>query len=109
MDRSPPIANDGGYSGVDVRRRLWNSPSCAPSGQDYSNCVTTTHATWMLYQGAFSPGFSGATYNSALAGARLLGYELYVTNAIFTAPSPRPDECSSTGTAGSSREPSLPA
>ena len=62
---------------------IWdtNQPSCVPAGQDFSTCVKLTHASWMINQGVFSPGFTGAQEALALAGARQLGYELYVTNA----------------------------
>jgi hypothetical protein len=62
---------------------IWdtNQPSCVPAGQDFTDCVNLTHASWMLNQGVFSPGFTGAQETLALAGARQLGYEIYVTNA----------------------------
>jgi hypothetical protein len=62
---------------------IWdtNQPSCVPVGQGFNTCVTLTHASWMINQGVFSPGFTGAQEALALAGARRLGYELYVTNA----------------------------
>jgi hypothetical protein len=62
---------------------IWdtNQPSCVPAGQDFNTCVKLTHASWMINQGVFSPGFTGAQESLALAGARQLGYELYVTNA----------------------------
>jgi hypothetical protein len=62
---------------------IWdtNQPSCVPAGQDFTDCVNLTHASWMLNQAVFSPGFTGAQQTLALAGARQLGYELYVTNA----------------------------
>jgi hypothetical protein len=62
---------------------IWdtNQPSCVPTGQDFNTCVKLTHASWMINQGVFSPGFTGAQESLALAGARQLGYELYVTNA----------------------------
>jgi len=52
-----------------------------PAGQDFTTCVMLTHASWMINQGVFSPGFTGAQQALALAGARRLGYELYVANA----------------------------
>ena len=62
---------------------IWDTsqPACVPAGQDFSTCVTLTHASWMINQAVFSPGFTGAQQTLALAGARQLGYELYVTNA----------------------------
>jgi len=62
---------------------IWDitQTNCVPAGQDFTDCVKLTHASWMLNQGVFSPGFSGAPEALALAGARQLGYELYVTNS----------------------------
>ena len=62
---------------------LWDTSrtNCVPAGQDFTDCVNLTHASWMLNQGVFSPGFTGPQETVALAGARQLGYELYVTNA----------------------------
>jgi Domain of unknown function (DUF4832) len=62
---------------------IWdtNQPSCVPAGQDFNTCVKLTHASWMINQGVFSPGFTGAQKALALAGTQQLGYELYVTNA----------------------------
>lgn len=61
---------------------IWdtNQPSCVPAGQNFNTCVSLTHASWMINQGVFNPGFTGAEEALALAGARQLGYELYVTS-----------------------------
>lgn len=62
---------------------VWAQPtSCVPAGQEFSNCVVAAHASWMLDQYVFDPGFSGTQQALALAGAQQLGYELYVSNAI---------------------------
>jgi hypothetical protein len=75
----------GGEVRPEVQPCLWDvsQTNCVPPGQGFSNCVALTHASWMLNQGVFAPGFSGAQQNLALAGARQLGYELYVSNAIL--------------------------
>ena len=54
---------------------IWdtNQPSCVPAGQDFNTCVKLTHASWMINQGVFSPGFTGAQKSLALAGARSWG------------------------------------
>jgi len=61
---------------------IWdtNETSCVPAGQDFTTCVELTHASWLMNQAVFSPGFSGAQQALALAGDHLLGYELYVDN-----------------------------
>jgi hypothetical protein len=73
----------GGEVYPPVQSCLWDQPTCAPTDQDFSNCVAAAHASWMLDQYAFEPGFSGTQQALALAGARQLGYEFYVSNAIL--------------------------
>lgn len=75
----------GGEVRPEVQACLWDTsqPNCVPAGQGFSNCVAQTHASWMLNQYVFEPGFAGAQLNLALAGARQLGYELYVSSAIL--------------------------
>ena len=77
----------GGEVRPEVQRCMWdtNQPTCVPAGQDYSNCVSRTHASWMLNHGAFVPGWSGAEKERAVAGAQQLGYEFYVENAVLAA------------------------
>ncbi len=43
---------------------------------DFAGSVAQTHATWLLNHYAFSPGYTGAAYDNALAAARSLGYSL---------------------------------
>ncbi|SPE58905.1 conserved exported hypothetical protein [Verrucomicrobia bacterium] len=64
---------------------LWDTTqtNCVAPDQAYTTCVALTHATWMLNQGVFSPGFTGQQQASALAGSRMLGYALYISNAIL--------------------------
>ena len=74
----------GGEVRPEVQDCLWKVPSCAPDGQSFAACVTTTHASWMLNSGAFN-GLAGAELDRAVAGARSLGYELYVPEATVQA------------------------
>ncbi len=63
---------------------IWDTPSnCVPPGQEFTNCVALTHASWLLNQGVFDPGFSGPQQALALAGSKSLGYELYVSSAVL--------------------------
>jgi hypothetical protein len=64
---------------------MWEATqtNCVPQGQAFSNCVALTHASWMLNQGVFDPGFAGAQQALALAGSKSLGYELYVSNDVI--------------------------
>jgi Domain of unknown function (DUF4832) len=71
----------GGEVYPPVQSCVWAQPTCVPEGQEFSNCVAAAHASWMLDQYVFDPGFSGTQQDLALAGAQQLGYELYVTNA----------------------------
>lgn len=63
---------------------MWDTPTnCVPEGQAFSDCVAMTHASWLLNQGVFDPGFTGPQQALALAGSRSLGYELSVSNAMI--------------------------
>jgi Domain of unknown function (DUF4832) len=63
---------------------MWETPTnCVPQGQAFSNCVALSHTSWLLDQGIFDPGFTGAQLNLALTASRTLGYELYVSNAVI--------------------------
>ena len=80
--RTQPI---GGEVYPPIQSCMWDTSQthCVPAGQAFTNCVNLTHASWMLNQGVFDPGFIGAQDALALAGARQLGYEIYVTNAAI--------------------------
>lgn len=77
----------GGEVRPEVQHCMWdtNQTTCVPAGQNYDTCVDKTHPSWMLNHGAFVPGFSGVEKESALAGSRRLGYELYVSSAQLAA------------------------
>lgn len=78
--RGHPI---GGEVRPEVWNCLWNDPTCAPAGQEFTRCVTNTHATWLANHGVFANDLQGAQLQRALAGARLLGYEFHVTQATM--------------------------
>ena len=75
----------GGEVRPEVQSCMWDASetNCVPAGQGFTNCVALTHASWMLNQVVFDPGFTGAQQELALAGARQLGYELYITNVAL--------------------------
>jgi hypothetical protein len=79
--RTQPI---GGEIRPELWDCLWSEPSCAPAGQEFLRCVETTHASWLLDSGTFK-GIAGANRERALAGARRLGYELFVSSVEFAA------------------------
>ncbi len=80
--RTQPI---GGEVRPEVQSCMWDTSqmNCVPQGQEFTNCIALTHASWMLNQAVFSPGFSGTQKSRAVAGAQQLGYEMYVTNAVL--------------------------
>jgi hypothetical protein len=80
--RTQPI---GGEVYPPIQPCMWaaGESNCVPAGQEFTNCVRLTHASWMLNQGLFDPGFSGAQEDLALTGAHQMGYEIYVTNAAI--------------------------
>ncbi|MGH7970692.1 MAG: DUF4832 domain-containing protein, partial [Limisphaerales bacterium] len=75
----------GGEVRPEVQLCMWDpsQTNCIPAGQEFTNCVALTHASWMLNQGVFAPGFTGAQKALALAGSSLLGYQLYVSSATL--------------------------
>jgi len=84
--RTEPI---GGEVRPEIQLCMWDTgqANCVPPGQAFYNCVNLTHASWMLNQGVFAdPGFTHTEQDLALAGARHMGYELYVARAILEDP-----------------------
>jgi hypothetical protein len=80
--RTQPI---GGEVRPEVWDTLWDDPTGAPKGQEYNPSVDATHATWLMNTGVFRPALEGARRERALAGARRMGYELYVESAALAA------------------------
>jgi hypothetical protein len=74
----------GGEVRPEVQNCMWNDVSCVPAGQEYDLCVTTTHASWMLNQGAFDANLTGTRRDRAVAGAQKLGYEIYIPSVQIT-------------------------
>lgn len=68
----------GGEVRPEVQDCIWDETPCTPSGQGYELCVDTTHASWLLNQGAFE-GLVSPQRERAEAGARRLGYDFGVT------------------------------
>jgi hypothetical protein len=58
---------------------LWKEPGCK-DGQDFSRCVTETHATWLMDSSTSRP-MSAEERPRAIVAARSLGYELEVVEA----------------------------
>jgi len=73
----------GGQMTPSLWTSVWQTPTAAPTGQDFPSCVAATHATYLLDIGVFAAGWNtNAGYQNALAGAALLGYELYVPQVL---------------------------
>jgi hypothetical protein len=79
--RTQPI---GGEIRPELWDCLWDEPSCSPPGQEFIRCVETTHASWLMDSGTFK-GITGPARERALAGARRLGYELFVNSVELPA------------------------
>jgi hypothetical protein len=79
--RTQPI---GGEVLPAVQPCLWDTAAtnCVPPGQEFTNCVSLTHPSWLLNHELFDPGFTGAQQELALAGAQSLGYTLCVSTAV---------------------------
>jgi hypothetical protein len=75
----------GGEVRPEVQLCMWDTTqtNCVPAGQAFNQCVDLTHASWMLNQGVFSPGFTGAQRDAALSGAQRLGYSFCVSNSVL--------------------------
>jgi hypothetical protein len=84
--RTQPI---GGEVRPEVWDTLWNDPSGAPKGEEYTPCIEATHATWLMNSGAFHADLRGENRVRAEEGARRLGYELLVSGAALEAPADR--------------------
>jgi hypothetical protein len=68
----------GGELRPELQSCIWHDLSCARPPQDYTSAVDVTHASWLLNQGVFDRRLPVTDRARALAGARRLGYELYV-------------------------------
>lgn len=68
----------GGEVRPEVWDCLWDDPTCAPAGQEFTRCATNTHATWLANHGVFQNLLPAEKHERALAGARLLGYEFHL-------------------------------
>ncbi len=74
--RREPI---GGELRPQVQACTFSLPACNPAGQDFAGSVEATHASWLIDYHAFAPGHTGADRARAEAGARRLGYDLFVS------------------------------
>jgi hypothetical protein len=76
----------GGELRPEIQSCIFDAPVDCPvieggADNDYPGSVAQTHASWLLNQYAFDPGYPAADYARALAGSQSLGYRLQVTGA----------------------------
>ena len=65
----------GGEVRPEVQLCMWDTSqtNCVPAGQAFNQCVDLTHASWMLNQGVFSPGFTGAQRDAGAGRGTKIG------------------------------------
>jgi hypothetical protein len=74
----------GGELRVEIQHCIFDTPMSCPligagADNDFAGSVKATHASWLLNQFAFSPGYSGQALTSATAAAQSLGYRFQAT------------------------------
>jgi len=74
--RTEPI---GGELRPEIQLGIWLDPP-RPNAEDFSTAVDTTHVSWLIAHAIFtSRAVGGDVYQRALAGAKRMGYELFVS------------------------------
>jgi hypothetical protein len=69
----------GGELRPEIQLGIWLDPPPV-AAEDFNAAVDATHASWLIAHALFtSKTVGGPVYERALAGARRLGYELYVS------------------------------
>ncbi|MFF5289422.1 DUF4832 domain-containing protein [Paractinoplanes globisporus] len=81
--QSEPV---GGELRPEIQGCIFDAPADCPvieggADNDFPDSVAQTHASWLLNQYAFDPGYAGPNLARALAGSKSLGYQLQVTQA----------------------------
>jgi hypothetical protein len=72
----------GGELRPEIQISVWNDPPTRNDIEDFSVAVDATHVTWLIAHDLFTLRSITAetpTYQAALAGARRMGYEFYVS------------------------------
>jgi hypothetical protein len=89
--RSQPI---GGELRPEIQACIFDLPYDCPDieaggdngvygADDFAVTLGETHASWLLNQTAFAPGYSGAALTRAVAASQALGYQFTVTSAAI--------------------------
>jgi len=69
----------GGELRPEIQLGIWLDPP-NPSAEDFSTAVDTTHVSWLIAHALFtSKAVGGDMYQRAVAGAKRMGYELFVS------------------------------
>ncbi|MFT4692379.1 MAG: hypothetical protein ACJASX_002036 [Limisphaerales bacterium] len=75
--RTNPI---GGELRPELQLAIWDQPIPADiQHEDFAECVKQTHASWLVNQRVFNGELSAVAHARAVAGARSLGYEYFVS------------------------------
>ncbi len=74
----------GGELGGEIQQCIFDSPMRCPvveegADNDFSGSVQATHASWILNQYAFAPGYTGQALSNAAAASQSLGYRFQAT------------------------------
>lgn len=81
--RTEPI---GGELRPEIQLSIWNDPPTRTDTEDFRYSVDYTHASWLIAHHLFTTRSLRAdtpAYQAALAGARRMGYEFYVSAATL--------------------------
>ncbi len=72
----------GGELYPGIQSAYWNAwPNT--TGQDWTNCVNTTHVSWMVDDWVFNNSLTQTQWNNALKGHRMLGYQLNASQVLL--------------------------
>ncbi|NSX38235.1 DUF4832 domain-containing protein [Pseudarthrobacter oxydans] len=79
----------GGELRPEIQHCIFDTPMLCPvveSGADnkFTDSVQATHASWLLNQHGFSPGYTGQSLSNATAAAQSLGYRFHATSFAIT-------------------------
>lgn len=76
----------GGELRPEIQISVWNDPPTRNDVEDFSTAVDYTHVSWLIAHDLFTVRSITAetpTYQSALEGARRMGYEFYVSTVTL--------------------------
>ena len=80
--RTQPV---GGAINPDIASCLWREPSCERPGQEFDQCLSATHVSWLRCQALFADNLPPSGHAKAMRAAQNMGYELQVQEATIEA------------------------